>query len=104
MTRKGRMWVGVTLLLVLLFNYAVIGVPLMRRSESMKERSRSILIKQVKGKGPFNSSEDEYLLEIFKKERASLGRRILILNCAAVSLGILIMSWTAFGLVTHKKK
>lgn len=103
MTGKARTWTGVTLLIVLAFNYAVVGVPLYRKSMSIKEKYRATLIKQAKSAEPFRSAEDDYMLEIFRKEKSSIDRKFLILNCVAISLLIVIGSWTVFGLFVHRK-
>ena len=103
MTRKARLWVGVTLLGVILFNYAVIGVPLARRGATIDKRAKELTLKMAKSKSLFGQSDDEYMLEIFRKESHSIDRNLLILNCAAASLAILIGSWTVFGIILHKK-
>ena len=47
MTRKGRMWTGATLLVIIALNYAIIGFPLIKKSESVKEKAKMILVRQV---------------------------------------------------------
>jgi len=103
MTHKARLWTGATLLIVLALNYAVIGLPLANKAASLKDRYRAILIKQAKSGELFKNSDDEYLLELFRKEKASIERQLLILNCGGASLALLIASWTVFGLLTKKK-
>jgi hypothetical protein len=103
MTRKARIWTGLTLLLILAFNYAVIGIPLFKRSSSIENKSKAMLVSQLKSGKFLKNSEDEYILEILKREKAYLDRRILILNLVGASLGILIASWVVFGVVAHKK-
>jgi hypothetical protein len=103
MTRKARLWIGATLLVIIAFNYAALGYPLMRRSHAIQVKSREILIRQVKSDSMLKGSEDEYILDLFKKERISIDRNIHILNIAAATLAILIGSWTAFGLIFHRK-
>lgn len=103
MTRKGRLWIGITLLTVLAINYIIIGVPLFQKAWSIESRYKAAMVKQLKASGSlFAGSEDEYLVEIFRKERTSVGRGILILNAVSLSVLILIGSWTAFGLITHR--
>jgi len=105
MTRKGRLWVGVTLLTVLAINYIIVGIPLIRKAWSVESRYKAAMMKQLKASGSlFTGSEDEYLVEIFRKERTAVGRNILILNTAALSFLIIIGSWTVFGLIFHKEK
>ncbi len=103
MIRKARLWTGVTLLVVLIFNYAVIGIPLYRKSVSIRTKYRELLLRQAKYNAPFRSPEGEYMLEVFHKEKKSLDQKTLILNCAGASLLILIASWTVFGLFTNKR-
>jgi len=104
MSRKSRLWTGVTLLAVLAINYALIGIPLIRRSASIERKSRAMLMSQVKSGKVFKDSEEEYLIEIFRRERAGISWKILILNCAGASLLIAIASWTAFGLIVPRRK
>ena len=103
MTQKARLWTGATLLLVLALNYAVIGLPLTKKAASLKDRYRAILIKQAKSGELFKNTDDEYLLDLFRKEKASVERRLLILNCTGISFVILIASWTIFGLIGRKR-
>lgn len=103
MSRKARMWFGLTLLLALGINYIIIGAPMIRRSEALKIEARSIIIKYANSNSTFTDTENDYLLQIFRKEQANLGRQILILNCASATLGLLIISWTVFG-VLHSKR
>ena len=103
MSRKAKMWLGLTLLLALALNYIIIGAPMIRRSEALKIEARAILIKYAKSGSTFSDTENDYLLQIFRKEQANLGRQILFLNCASATLGLLIISWTAFGVLNSKK-
>lgn len=103
MMRNGRLWVGVTLLVVLVLNYAIIGFPLMRKGDSIKEKTRALLIKQVQTRNVLAGSEDEYILELFRKEKVSIDRKLSILNSVVISLLIIIISWTIFGIITHKR-
>lgn len=104
MTRNARIWIGITAILIIVFNYAVIGFPMLKREASIKDQTKSILIKQVKSNRVFKNSEDEYMLDIFRREKASLDKRILILNCATATLVIIVISWTVFGVIAHRRK
>lgn len=104
MSRKARMWLGATLLLILAFNYAIIGLPLIKRASSIETKSKAILISQVKSGKVLKNSEDEFILEILKREKASIDRKMLVLNGIAASLVIIVVSWTAFGLLFHRKR
>jgi len=103
MTQKARIWTGATLLIVLALNYAIIGLPLTKKAASLKGKYRTMLLKQVKSGELFKNSDEEYLLELFRKEKLSIERQLLILNCAGISLVILIASWTVFGLIGRKR-
>ena len=103
MSPKAKMWFGITLLLALALNYIIIGAPIIRRAEALKVEARAIVVKYAKSTQTFTDMENDYLLQIFRKEQSSIGRQILILNCASATLGLLIISWTVFG-VLHSKK
>lgn len=105
MMRRSRLWIGLTILIVILFNYVMIGVPLWSKGRSIEQKSRVILLKQAKSPNSiFKSSEDDYLLEIFRREKAGIDRKLMILNLVAVSLGIIAASWTVFGAILGKDK
>ena len=93
MSRKARIWIGVTLLAIILFNYLAIGVPLYKRMNSLDNKVR-IFTKH---------SEDIYIIDVLKREIITIDKKIVILNCVAVSVAIIIMSWMAFGLVVHRE-
>ncbi len=102
MSRKARIWIGGTLFLVIVLNYAIIGMPLVRKDASIRDKANTILIRQVKSGDMFKSSDEEYVLELFRKERSAIAKKILILNCVSISFAIIVMSWTIFGLL-HRK-
>ena len=103
MSPKARMWLGITFLLALAVNYIIIDAPMIRRAEALKVEARAILIKYAKSTQTFTDMENDYLLQIFRKEQTNIGRQILVLNCASATLGLLIISWTVFG-VLHGKR
>ncbi|MFA5146151.1 MAG: hypothetical protein WC515_02065 [Candidatus Omnitrophota bacterium] len=103
MIRKTRIWIGATLFLVLAFNYVLIGVPLFHRKAAVEDRARAIIVKQAKADKVFKNSEEEYLLDIFRREKAGLERNILTLNGIGATLVILLASWVAFGLIVKRK-
>ena len=104
MSRKNKLLVRLTLFIVLVFNYAIIGVPIIKKSASIQKRSRDILIRHVKSGDVLSGSDEDYVLELFRKEKSSIDRNLLVLNSITISLGILIASWTVFGLLVHRKK
>lgn len=96
MTRKTRLWIGATLLIVLAFNYAMLGVPLLKRKAYIEKKSKMIVV--------VKNADDEYILDIFRKEKAAVEKNIRLVNTAGLSIAIIIASWTVFGLVFYKKK
>lgn len=95
MTRRARAWTGITLLAVLIVNYAIVGIPLFRRRQYIQERSDAIIVSK--------NADDEYVLDIFRREKASLDKRIDMVNCIGLSLAVIIASWTGFGLISYKR-
>jgi len=93
MNRKARIWIGVTLLAIILFNYLAIGIPLYKRMSSLDNKVR-IFTKH---------SEDTYVVDVLKREMVSIDKKIVVLNCVAVSVAIIIMSWMIFGLAVHRE-
>jgi len=104
MSRKGRLWIGLTLFVVLVFNYAMIGVPLIKKSATIQARSRDIIIRHVKSGDVLNGSDEDYVLELFRREKSAIDRKLLVLNSVTISIAILVASWTIFGLILRKKK
>jgi hypothetical protein len=88
MARKTRIWIGITLLSVLVLNYLVIGIPVYRKMASLDNNIKAMMVKQVKSGHVLNNSGDTYIIEVLKKEAIGIGRR---------------MSWMIFGLVVYKK-
>lgn len=104
MKRKARIWVGTTLLAIIIFNYIAIGVPLYRRMASLEGKIKVMMIKQVKSGAILKNSEDNYIIDILKKETIAIDRKIVILNCVAVSVVIVIVSWITFGLIVYRQE
>lgn len=105
MTRRARLWTGATLILILAFNYGIIGMPLIRKAASLNDKATTMLVKKIKtGNALRTSSEEDYILDIFRREKESITRKLVILNGISLTLVILIGSWTLFGLVLPKKK
>lgn len=103
MTRKARIWIGTTLLAIIIFNYIIIGVPLYRKRGSLENRIKTMMIKQVKSDQVLKDSGDNYIIDILKKETIALNKRMVVLNCVAISVIIIIISWIAFGLVLYRE-
>lgn len=104
MSRRARIWIGITLLAVLAFNYVAIGFPLIKRVSSIEDKSKSILVSQVKSGKVFKNTEDEYILDILKREKRAIDKKIFILNIVSISALIIIASWTVFGLIFYKRR
>ena len=92
MSRKARVWIGVTLLAIILFNYLAIGIPLYRRMGSLNNKV-GIFTKH---------SEDAYVADVLKREMVAIDKKMVMLNCVAVSVAIIIVSWMIFALAVHK--
>ncbi len=92
MTRKARIWIGVTLLTIILFNYLSIGIPLYRRMNSLDNKVKVFT----------KHSEDTYIVDVLKREMITIDKKIVILNCVAVSTAIIIFSWIIFGLAINR--
>ena len=104
MTRKARIWIGMTLLSVLVLNYIVIGIPLYRNKTSLNNNIQAMMIKQAKSGHILNNSEDAYIIEVLKKEAMRISRKMTIVNCVAASAAIIITSWVIFGLIVFRKE
>jgi len=104
LTSKGRAWIGITALFIIAFNYMVIGFPMIQRESTIKDQTKAILIKQVKSDTVFKNNEDEYMLDIFRREKSSLDRKLLVLNLITATLAIIAISWTVFGVIAQKRK
>jgi hypothetical protein len=98
------MWTGVTLIIILAFNYSIFGFPLYRIRSSLNDKSTVMLMKQIKSGSLLKGAEEDYILDIFRREKAAIDRKLLILNAAAATLLILITSWMVFGLLFSKRK
>jgi len=93
MSRKARIWIGVTLLAIIIFNYLAIGIPLYKRMSSLDNKVR-IFTKH---------SEDTYVIDVLKREMITIDKKLVVLNCVAVSVAIIMLSWMIFGLVVHRE-
>ena len=93
MSRKARVWIGVTLLAIVLFNYLAIGIPLYKRISSLDNKVR-IFAKH---------SEDTYVIDVLKREMITIDKKLVVLNCVAVSVSIIMLSWMIFGLVVRRE-
>ena len=103
MSRNARLWTGLTLLIILVFNYGIIGLPLYRKAISIHDKSTAMLIKQIKSPNPLRTADEEYIFDIFRREKAAIDTKLVILNAVGITLLIIIESWTAFGLIIKKR-
>ena len=105
MTRKARLWIGATLVLILAFNYGIVGMPLIRKAMSLNDKATTLVMGKIKaGNVLKTSSEEEYLLDIFRREKESITRKLILLNAVSLTILIAIGSWTLFGLVMPRRK
>lgn len=105
MTRNARVWTGITLFIVMAFNYGLIGLPLYRKAANLNDKATTMMIKKVKsGNALRTSAEEDYILDIFRREKSAIDKKLFILNAAALTLTILVGSWTVFGLYINKRK
>ena len=104
MSKNARLWIGITLFLVLSINYFMLGLPLLNRSVAVQEKYREIIIKQAKSADMSRNTADEYLLDALREEKNSITKKLVLLNCVAASLSVIIVSWMMFGLVGTNKK
>ena len=104
MTRKARLWTGVTVLAILVFNYAAFAIPLAKRSSSIEDRAMVMMREDVDSGKALKGSDNDYILQILKKEKLAIDRKLGMLNMAAASLAIIVASWTLFGLILNRRK
>lgn len=102
MTRSKRIWIGVTLLIILAFNYSIFGFPLYRKAVSLNDKATVMLMNKIKSGKVLKGSDDEYILDIFRREKIAIDRKLLVLNSLAISFAIIIGSWVVFGLVSRR--
>jgi hypothetical protein len=93
MIRKARVWMGATFLAIVLLNYLAIGIPLYNRIGSIDKKVK-IFTKNM---------EDDYIIGVLKKEAVQIDRKIVMLNCVAASVAIIIASWMAYGLIVYRE-
>ena len=48
MTRQARLWTGMTLLVILVFNYGIIGLPLYRKAANLHDKATSMMMAKIK--------------------------------------------------------
>lgn len=102
MSKKARVWIGATLLIIIVFNYIVIALPLYKKTISLENKIRLMMIKQVRSGDILKNSEDNYIIDVLKKEAVTLDKKMVILNCVAVSVVVIIISWMIFGIIISR--
>lgn len=102
MSKRTRAWIGTTLLAILLLNYLVIAVPLYKRMNSLEVKIKAMIIKQVKSGNILKNTEDNYIIDVLKKETIAIDRKIVITNSIAATAAIAIISWLLFGLIAYR--
>lgn len=104
MTGKARLWTGVTILVILVINYAVFAIPMVKRSASIEDRAMAMMREDFESGKALKGSENEYILQILKKEKSAVDHKLGTMNMAAISIAIVIASWTMFGLIPNRRK
>ena len=104
MTRKARLWTGVTMIILLTLNYATFAIPLVKRSASIEGRAMAMLREDFESGKALKGSDNDYILQILKKEKSAIDRKLGTLNMVAASLAIVVASWTLFGLILNRGK
>lgn len=105
MTREVRLWTGITFFVILAVNYGIIGFPLYRKAVSLHDKATTMMIGKIKsGNVLRTSAEEDYILDIFRREKASIDKKLFILNSVTITVLIFITSWTVFGLVAYRRK
>lgn len=103
MPRNVRLWLGLTFIAVLGANYALVGYPLYSKADSISEAAKTIYARQLKSGQVLKDSKDEYLLDVFRREKQGVDRALLLLNCISASGLVIILGWTTLGLVFRGK-
>ena len=103
MSARSRLWIGVTLLVAIAINYMLLGFPLISKSSSIQAKAKAILMKQAKSDNIFRNSDDEYMLEVFRREKAAIDIKVTALNSIAATVTFLIISWTVFWLIFRRR-
>lgn len=102
MTRKARLWTGVTIFAILVLNYAAFAIPLAQRSSSIEERAMVMMREDFESGKALKGSDNDYILQILKKEKSVIDRKLGFLNMAAASFAIVVVSWTLFGIIINR--
>ena len=80
-------------------------MPLIRKAASLNDKATKILMGKIKtGNALRTSSEEDYILDVFRREKESITRKLIVVNAIALTFVIIIGSWTLFGLVLPRKK
>jgi hypothetical protein len=80
-------------------------MPLIRKAASLNDKATKILMSKIKsGNALRTSSEEDYILDIFRREKESVARRLTGVNVISLTILIVVGSWTLFGLVLPGKK
>lgn len=91
-----------TIFAVLVLNYAAFAVPLAQKSSSIEERAMVMMREDFESGKALKGSDNDYILQILKKEKTAIDRKLGTLNMAAASIAIIIVSWTLFGMILNK--
>ena len=103
MSKKARLWIGATLLIIIAFNYLVMAIPLYKKINSLEGRIKVLMIKQVKSGEILKNTEDSYIIEVLQRATIGLSKKLVIINCVAVSVAVIILSWLLFGFFLNRE-
>lgn len=93
MSKSSRVWIGMTILAVILLNYLSLGLPLYKRIGSLDNSIKTFA----------KRSEDAYIVDVLKRETVNISKKIVVLNCVAASAAVIILSWVMFGLIVRRE-
>ena len=102
MIKRERIWIGGTMLAIILLNYGIFAMPLMKKTSTIDEKVQASMKHMIESKKS-SGSEEQYMLQLLMKERSAIDSKLFIINCAGLSLGLIAVSWTIFGMLQRKK-
>ena len=103
MTKRARVWAGFTVILVLVINYTMVGMPLFKKEMAISAKYNEIVSKNVTSGDSIESFTDNYLLDVLKREKVSLDNKLKILNAVTASLAVIVASWMIYGIIVKDK-
>jgi len=99
MSRRARIWIGGTIIFAVVINYAIIGLPIVNKEVAIQKKYQELIVRKAKSDNPIETYGDDYLLDILRREKMSLDRKLQILNVVTATVSIFALSWIVFGLL-----